>query len=490
MLALNDISLPRIILPVHVPAYSRTDVTPAIVHIGVGGFHRAHQAWYLDQLLELPDQRNWGICGVGVLPADRRMDEVMAAQDCLYTLNIRGADGTSEPRVIGSIVEYLHAPRRPDDVISRMSDPATQIVTLTVTEGGYNTSDLTGEFDMSNPAITADLQPDAIPSTTFGLVIAALACRKEQGLAPFTILSCDNIPDNGAVTRTAFTAFAQSYDPALGAWLEQHGAFPNSMVDRITPATTDEDIAFVRNQFGIDDAWPVVAEPFAQWVIEDRFVSGRPRLEDVGAQLVGDVTPYEVMKLRLLNGGHQALCYFGYLAGYRWVHDVAQDPVFAKFLCRYMDTEATRTLPAVPGIDLSDYKRTLIDRFTNAAVGDTITRLCANASNRIPKFVLPVVWDQLRAGGDIACAAAIIASWARYCEGIDENGDPIDIADRLAQQLIPMARRQRDDPTAFLGNRTVFGDLIDSSRFVDAYQCALHSLYTRGARATVAGLAG
>ena len=264
MLALNDISLSRIILPVHVPAYPRTDVTPAIVHIGVGGFHRAHQAWYLDQLLELPDQRNWGICGVGVLPADRRMDEVMAAQDCLYTLNIRGADGTSEPRIIGSIVEYLHAPRRPEDVIARMADPATQIVTLTVTEGGYNTSDLTGEFDMSNPAITADLQPDAVPSTTFGFVIAALARRKEQGQAPFTILSCDNIPDNGAVARTAFTAFAQSYDPALGAWLEQHGAFPNSMVDRITPATTDEDIAFVRNQFGIDDAWPVVAEPFAQ----------------------------------------------------------------------------------------------------------------------------------------------------------------------------------------------------------------------------------
>ncbi|MDJ0359523.1 mannitol dehydrogenase family protein [Rhodococcus sp. H29-C3] len=485
---LNSHTLADFIEDVEVPTYDRSEVTAGIVHFGVGGFHRAHQAMYVDRLLQRGEASEWGICGVGVLPGDRKMREVMEAQNCLYTLALKHPDGAWDTRVIGSIIEYLFAPEDADAVIEKMAAESTKIVSLTITEGGYNFSATTGEFDTENPAIAADLEPDATPSTTFGLVVEALARRKDRGMKPFTIMSCDNIEGNGHIAESTFTTFARLKDPALAKWITTEGAFPNSMVDRITPVTTPEVIQELSDRYALDDQWPVAGEPFTQWVFEDKFTLGRPAFEHVGVQVVDDVTPYELMKLRLLNASHQALCYFGYLSGYRLVHEVAQDSLFAEFLLAYMDDEATPTLQAVPGIDLDEYKKTLIERFSNPEIRDTVARLCAESSDRIPKWLLPVIRTNLDTGGPITLATAVVASWARYAEGIDEQGQPIDIIDQLKDSLVPLALEQKDDPTAFIANRAVFGDLIDNERFVAEYTKALASLHENGARATLEGL--
>ena len=471
-----------------VPAYDRDLVTPGVVHFGVGGFHRAHQAMYHDRLLNQGTALDWGICGVGVMAADRRMQQALAAQDGLYTLVLKHSDGTYEPRVIGSIVEYLFAPDDPEAVIEKMAAQSTRIVSLTITEGGYNISDVTGEFDVTNPDVIADLEPGAVPRTTFGLITEALRRRRKLGLAPFTVMSCDNLQGNGHLSRKVFTTFARLRDPELGDWVDRETRFPTSMVDRITPVTTDADRAEVRDRFGIDDLWPVVCEPYTQWVLEDTFTAGLLAYEKVGVQVVDQVEPYELMKLRLLNGSHQALCYFAYLAGYRLVHEAARDPLFRAFLLGYMDEEATPTLPPVPGVDLEGYKHTLIERFSNPQVRDTIARLCAQSSDRIPKWLLPVIREQLAVGGEIRRSAAVVASWARYAEGVDERGEPIEVVDRFADSLTQLARHERTEPGAFIANRDVFGDLADDKRFVAAYLSALDSLHQRGARATLQSL--
>ena len=471
-----------------VPDYDRDLVTAGVVHIGVGGFHRAHQAMYHDRLMNQGAALDWGICGVGVMAADRRMKEVLDAQDGLYTLVLKHSDGTYEPRVIGSIVEYLFAPDDPEAVIEKMAAESTRIVSLTITEGGYNLSDVTGEFDVANPDVLADLEPGAVPRTTFGLITEALRRRWKRGLAPFTVMSCDNLQDNGYLSKRVFTAFAGLRDPDLGDWVEREARFPNSMVDRITPVTTDADRGEIRERFGIEDLWPVVCEPYTQWVLQDAFTAGRPPYERVGVQVVEQVEPYELMKLRLLNGSHQAMAYFGYLCGYRLVHEAAQDPLFQAFMLGYMDCEATPTLAPVPGVDLEGYKHTLIERFSNPQVRDTIARLCAESSDRIPKWLLPVVRQQLATGGEIRRSAAVVASWARYAEGVDEAGQPIEVVDRLRDSLMTLARRQREDSLAFIANRDLFGDLADHERFVTAYTSALASLHQRGARATLESL--
>ena len=471
------------------PAYDRSLVTPGIVHVGVGGFHRAHQAMYHDQLMNQGAALDWGICGVGVLPGDLGMKQALDAQDGLYTLVLKHNDGTWEPRVIGSIVEYLFAPDDPEAVIEKMAAPSTRIVSLTITEGGYNISDTTGEFEKDNPDVACDLEPGAVPRTVFGLVTEALRRRWKRGLTPFTIMSCDNLPGNGQLSKTVFTAFARLRDPDLASWVERETRFPDSMIDRITPATTDADRTEIRDRFGIDDQWPVVCEPFTQWVLQDTFAAGRPAYERAGVQVVGDVQPYELMKLRLLNGSHQAMAYFGYLAGHRLVHEAAQDPLFRAFLLGYMDQEATPTLDPVPGVDLANYKHTLIERLANPEIRDTIARLCAESSDRIPKFLLPVIRAQLATRGEIRRSAAVVASWTRYAEGTDERGEPIEVVDRLAGRLTRAARRQREDPLAFIADREVFGDLSDDQRFVAAYAPALASLHRRGARATLESLA-
>lgn len=453
------------------PSYARDEVTVGIVHFGVGGFHRAHQAMYVDGLLNQGSASQWGICGVGVLPGDRRMADALGSQDGLYTLLLENPDGTRTARVIGSIVDYRYAPDDPEGVVELLAAPSTRIISLTITEGGY-------EVDKA----------DTKPVNVFGLVTEALARRRDRGITSPTVVSCDNIEGNGDVARAAFMKYADRTNPGLSEWIAANTRFPNSMVDRITPVTTDEVIATVRDEFGVDDAWPVVAEPFTSWVLEDDFADGRPAFEDVGVLLVDDVTPYELMKLRLLNASHQALCYFGYLAGYRFVHDAAGDPLFAELLRRYMDSEATPTLQPVPGIDLPDYQRTLIERFANPGIRDTIARLCYGSSDRIPKWLLPVVRENLRTGAPIRLSAAVVASWARYAEGVDEQGEPIDVQDQLADELVPLACAQRENPTAFIENRSVFGDLVDDERFVEEYVAALESLHRDGARATLEAL--
>jgi mannitol 2-dehydrogenase len=470
------------------PTYDRTRVRAGIVHIGVGGFHRAHQAAYLDQLMTQGKALDWGIAGVGLLTQDRRMHEVMTAQDCLYTLVVKHPDGSLHPRVVGSIIQYLFAPDDPEAVLELMADPGTRIVSLTITEGGYLVHPVTGEFDADEASIQEDLRAGSTPSTAFGFITEALSRRRERGVPPFTVMSCDNIPGNGEVAHKMISAFARMKDPELAVWMESEVSFPNSMVDRITPVTTEADKALLTERFGVEDAWPVVCEPFMQWALEDSFSAGRPPFEDVGVQMVKDVEPYELMKLRLLNASHQALCYLGYLAGYRYAHEVCQDPVFITFLLGYMDHEATPTLPPVPGVDLELYKHQLIERFANPEVRDTLARLCAESSDRIPKWLLPVIREQLASGGEIARSALVVAAWARYAEGQDEQGQPIEVVDRLRDQLIARARAQREEPLIFISDRDLFGDLIDNERFVLAYRTALESLHSRGALATISAM--
>ena len=463
---LNNSTLAQV--PIAKPSYDRDEISVGIVHFGVGGFHRAHQAMYIDRLLEKGLANDWGICGVGVMPADRKMADVLDAQDGLYTLLLENPDGSRDARVIGSIVDYRYAPDDPESVIELLAAPSTRIVSLTITEGGYNTDNA-----------------DTDGASVFGLVAEALSRRRDRGIASPTIVSCDNIEGNGEVARQAFTTYADRVHPGLAEWIGANTRFPNSMVDRITPVTTPDVIAELESEFGVEDQWPVAAEPFTSWVLEDDFSDGRPPLEDVDVLLVDDVTPYELMKLRLLNASHQSLCYFAYLAGYRLVHDAAGDPLFAEFLREYMDSEATPTLKPVPGIDLPDYKRTLIERFANPGVRDTIARLCFGSSDRIPKWLLPVVRENLKTGAPIRLSAATVASWARYAEGVDEQGQPIDVQDQLADSLVPLARSQHQNPTAFIENTAVFGDLATQPRFVEAYLWALESLHTNGARATL-----
>ncbi|APX92372.1 mannitol dehydrogenase [Halomonas sp. 1513] len=488
MTPLDSTTLPSLPAEVARPCYARGAVTAGIVHIGVGGFHRAHQAMYLDSLMNQGEALDWGIVGVGVMPGDKRMQQALAAQDHLYTLVVKHPDGRYEPRVIGSMIDYLFAPDDPEAVIERMADPAIRIVSLTVTEGGYNFHPVSGEFDLDNPQVRADLAAPSRPSTTFGLVVEALVRRRARGIAPFTVMSCDNIQANGDVAKRMFSAYAGTRDAELGEWLAAEVAFPNSMVDRITPVTAQADIDELAARFAVSDAWPVVCEPFTQWVLEDHFGAGRPAFERAGVQVVEDVEPYELMKLRLLNASHQALCYFGCLAGYRYAHEVCQDPLFVEFLLTYMREEGSPTLAPVPGVDLEQYRLTLIERFANPQIKDTLARLCAESSDRIPKWLVPVIREQLARGGEIRLSAAVVASWARYAEGIDEQGRPIEVVDRLKQPLMALAQRNREQPTAFIENPELFGDLAEQPRFREAYLASLASLHERGARATLEAL--
>jgi mannitol 2-dehydrogenase len=459
------------------PGYDRSRVATGVVHFGVGGFHRAHQAMYHDRLLRA-GASEWGICGVGVLESDRRMAEVMRAQRGLYTLVEKPSSGEPRARTIGALTEYLFAPDDPQAVIEKVAAPSTRIVSLTITEGGYGLDD---------HAVLEDLRSPDTPATAFGLLVEALRRRRERGAGPLTVVSCDNLPGNGVVARGAVTGFAGELDRSLAGWIGDEVRFPSSMVDRITPATTDADRRMVWERFGVDDAWPVVCEPYVQWVLEDDFAAGRPPYEDAGVQIVADVEPYELMKLRLLNASHQALAYFGRLCGYEMVHDAARDPVFQRFVLGYMEDEAAPTLPPVPGIDLQRYERELIERFGNPHVRDTIARLCVDSSDRIPKWLLPVIRSRLASGGEVARSAAIVASWARYAEGVDEDGAPIDVVDRLRDRVMANARK---GPDAFIADRALFGDLGEDPRFAETFHGALRSLHERGARATLAALAG
>lgn len=488
-ITLNQANLTALPPIVRVPSYDRHRITQSIVHIGVGGFYRAHQAVYLDDLLHDPDQGQWGYCGVNLLKHDARMRDALLAQDGLYTVVERSATG-DWARVIGSMPGYLYAPDNPEAVLEKMAAPDCLIVSLTITEGGYYVNEGTGAFNAAHPDIVYDLAHPHTPACSFGYLAEALARRRQRGLAPFTVLSCDNLQHNGDVAKTMLLAFVERRDPALALWLAEHGAFPNSMVDRITPATTDEHRALVREKFGIDDAWPVVTEPFTQWVIEDHFPHGRPAWERVGAQMTSDVLPYEKMKMRLLNASHQAMCYIGMLLGYQYAHETMADPHIRTLVQQMMDIEVTPLLSPVPGVDLDDYKNTLIERFSNPTIRDQLARIGTEGSARIPKFVLPSIREQLVQGGPLNRLAFTVAAWFRYLAGNDDTGRPLPINDPLEQVLRERVAQGGQEAGALLGLRELFGELGESPVFAALVQDHLSRLYAQGARAALVHVIG
>nr|WP_269329084.1 mannitol dehydrogenase family protein [Kineosporia babensis] len=465
------------------PKYDRSEVSVGIVHFGVGGFHRAHQAMYLDELMNRGEAREWGVCGVGVMPSDKAMQDALSKQDHLYTLLVKDGSGGLDARVIGSIKDYLYAPENQQRVLEVMTAPTTRIVSLTVTEGGYNIDNATGAFDVDNPVIKAEVAGYAKgepPVTMYGYVATALQLRRERGLAPFTVMSCDNIQSNGDVARSSIASFAGLYDPELAQYIRTEVPFPNAMVDRITPVTTPDVLEAVAG-FGIDDAWPVACEPFTQWVLQDSFGSGRPAFEEVGVQMVADVEPYELMKLRLLNAGHQAIAYAGHLVGYTYAHETAQDELFVQFLRDYWD-EARPTLAPVEGIDVDQYCDTLIERFANPQVRDTLARLASYGSDRIPKFVVPVIRANLANDVVSTRAIAIAVTWARYAEAIDEQGGPITVVDVELEDVLARGAQQSADPLALARSTRWFGSLADDPRFAAVYTEQLALIHEIGAR--------
>jgi mannitol 2-dehydrogenase len=482
---LNTANLSRLDPKIQVPRYDRQKVGQSILHVGVGGFHRAHQALYSDDLLNQGEDAQWGFCGVGLLKHDARLRDVMRSQDCLYTLVERNVEGDTA-RIIGSIVDFSFAPDDPQKVLEQMASPTTRIVSLTITEGGYYIDQSTGELDSQHSDLQHDLAHPHEPSCAFGYLLEALDRRRLRGLAPFTVMSCDNIQSNGEVAKKMLMAFAELRDPALRNWMADNCLFPNSMVDRITPATTDEHRNLVQEKFGIDDGWPVMTETFKQWVIEDHFVQGRPKWDQVGAQMTTDVLPYEKMKLRLLNASHQALCYIGMLVGYQLVHETMEDADIRRLVEKMMDEEVTPILPDVPGIDLADYKRTLIERFANPAIRDQLSRIGIYGSSGIPKFVLPSVEEQLKRGGPIKLLGFTVAAWFRYLKGLDESGKEMPMLDPLAPALRERAKAAGKDARQLLNMREVFSEeLANAPAFVKEVSDTLNSFYAEGARATL-----
>ena len=484
---LNDAALANLPEGVLAPAYDRAKLTPGILHVGVGNFHRAHMAVYLDRLFGTGEGHEWAICGAGVRPGDARMRAALEAQDWLTTVVELDPHGLTA-RVVGSMVDFV--PVDADATVARMADPEVRIVSMTITEGGYYVDALTGGLAASHPDIAADAASPDAPKTVFGMILKALRRRREAGTPPFTVMSCDNLPENGHVCAQAVTGLARLSDPAFADWVEAGVAFPNSMVDCITPATSDRERAMVADRFGLIDAVPVACEPFRQWVMEDRFPQGRPALEKVGVEFVADVAKYELMKLRILNGGHAAIAYPSALMGHHFVHDAMADPRIARWLDTLERREIVPTLPAIDGVSFDAYREKIVERFSNPEVGDTIPRLCLDGSNRQPKFILPTIRDARARGLPIDGLALEVALWCRYCAGTDEAGAEIPPNDESHADLKTRALAARDDAQAFLGNAAIFGTLGADATFAEAFASALGALWQDGVGATLDAYVG
>jgi mannitol 2-dehydrogenase len=469
-----------------VPTYDRRSLSSGILHMSVGGFHRSHQAVYLDEYLKTHAE-NWMITGVGLLDADAPHMAALGSQDMLYTVLERSPEKDAA-RIVGSMKQVLHAPSNPDRVIAKISDEATRIVSLTVTEKGYY-YDEKKDLNFSHPVVQHDLQNPAFPKSAIGYLAAGLARRRGENGKPLTVMCCDNLPENGEVTRKILLQFVSEVDRDLASWISDNISFPNAMVDRITPATTDQVKQILLDQFGIQDQWPVVCEDFIQWVLEDKFVNGRPNLEEVGVQIVKDVHPYEKMKVRLLNGSHSALSYVSYLMGYRDVDAAMADPLIRQFVRNYMDQDITPTLPPVPGIDLAAYKDTLISRFSNHSIRDQVQRLAEDGSQKIHNAIVPPLESQLVSGGSVKWMALALAGWFRYLAGHDENGNAIEIKDPMKDVLMNRARLTPKDPMGLLGVEEIFGtESISNPRIFQEMSACLQSIYTKGMRQTLADM--
>lgn len=466
------------------PAYARDRLRAGIVHFGVGNFHRAHMGVYLDTLMNAGRDLDWAVLGAGVMPGDARMRAALAGQDWLSTVVTQTA-ARSEARVIGPMAGFL--PVADGAAIhGALIDPAVRIVSLTVTEGGYFVDPATGAFDPDHPAIRADAAAPETPATVFGMILRALRARRAAGVAPFTVLSCDNLPHNGAVTRNAVAGLAASIDRGLAAWVAAEVAFPNAMVDRIAPATGDRERAILRAEFGIEDAWPVFCEDFTQWVLEDRFPAGRPALEAAGVTFAADVTPFETMKLRILNGGHATIAYPAGLLGIDFVHEAMAHPLVRGFLERLEREEILPTVPPVPGIALEEYLATILERFSNPKIGDTVRRLALDGSNRQPKFIVPAIADRLAAGLPVDGLALESALWCRYCAGTTEAGAAIAANDPSWERLNAAALAARADPGAWLAMRDIYGAVAAAEAFRAPFAAHLAALWREGTAAVLA----
>ncbi|WP_037077448.1 mannitol dehydrogenase family protein [Neorhizobium vignae] len=465
-----------------VPAYDPKSLTAGILHFGVGNFHRAHQAIYLDDLFNTGKAHDWAIIGAGVMPSDGAMRDKLKAQDFLTTV-VEQDNNRTAARVTAPMIDII-APGDVATVIETLADPNIRIVSMTITEGGYFI-DASGAFNPAHPAIAEDGKNPANPKTVFGLILAGLKERKARGIAPFTIMSCDNIPGNGEVTENAVIGLAKLSDPDFAHWIHENVAFPNSMVDRITPATGQREIDILKNDFGIDDNWPVFCEEFKQWVMEDKFPSGRPRLEEVGVQFVPDVAPYELMKIRILNGGHAAIAYPAALLDIHFVHEAMEHKLIRAFLEKLEKDEIIPVIPPVPNTNLIDYYKLIERRFSNPKIGDTIPRLAQDGSNRQPKFILPSTADRLAKGQDIVGLSLVSALWCRYFAGTSDSGKPIVFNDASADRLNAAALKAKDNPAAFLALGDIFGDVAKSELFRTRFAHALKTLWIEGTAKTL-----
>lgn len=471
---------------VTVPTYQRENVKQGIVHVGVGGFHRAHLAFYVDTLLEKFAVEDWSICGVDLLPFASPMRDALNSQDNLYTV-IECATGGSTARVVGSITDYLFAPDNSEAVIAKMAHPDTHIVSMTVTESGYYMNENTHELMYDHPDIAADLAGAQPGKTVFGYLYSAMERRYHAGLRPFTVMSCDNMQKNGDISRKMLLQFAARRNPDVAAWIAANGAFPNSMVDRITPRTHDADKLRLAEHHGVEDAWPVVTETFSQWVLEDKFADGRPPFEHAGVQVVANtekVEEYELIKLRLLNASHSAMGYAGYLAGFTYIHEVITHPVWRQYIFNMMQEEVKPLLPSIPGVSVDDYCNTLLDRFSNPTLKDELPRICLGGSGKIPQFIMPSIAEQIQAGGPLKRLTLTAAAWFKYLRGVNEQGEKFKLDDPMAGELQPIAN---EGGLSLLQVRSLFGDdLRGDERFVKELTAALESLEKEGAMKTVA----
>lgn len=468
------------------PSYDRGALAPGFLHIGVGGFHRAHQGAFLDELAERRISNEWGVRGLSLRNGTGR--DLLLRQDCVYSILQRGAAG-DEVRVVGALLDYMLAPESPAAALAALADPQTRVVSMTVTGDGYGL-DGAGELDLGDPLIAQDLASPACPRSLPGYLVEGLRLRRQAGLAPFTVLSCDNIPGNGRAARRAVVSFARRRDERLADWIEQNVAFPATVVDRITPEASADDRLLVERDFGVRDLCPVVCEDFTQWIVEDDFRNGRPPLDEVGASFVTDVTPYELHKKRLLNGSHCALGYLGYLSGHRRTDEALADPALRRYVESLMDEEVAPLLPAILGFDLADYKRTLLARLANPRIGDRLQRLCRRGSTKMPAYLLPSLGEAVEQGRPHGALTLAVAAWFRYLSGFDLEGARIEVEDDLAPRLQPLARQAAHDPRPLLAQRSFFGELGDDERFVERLAQAMSVLDGEGPEAAIDACVG
>jgi mannitol 2-dehydrogenase len=476
-------NLKKLTKSVAVPRYARENLRAGILHFGVGNFHRSHQAVYLDRLFNTGQGHDWAIIGAGVFEGEKAGRAKLAEQDWLTTVVEQDA-GHRQAQVTGVMIDFL-MPGDAAEVIGKLADPAIRIVSLTITEGGYFIDPASGKFNPAHRDIVADAKNIRAPKTVFGLILAGLMQRRELGLSPFTVMSCDNIPHNGKVTSDAIVGLAELVEKDLALWVRGNVAFPNGMVDRITPATTDRERAMLAKDFGVEDNWPVFCEPFMQWVLEDKFTDGRPALERAGVQFVEDVSPFELMKIRILNGGHAAIAYPSGLLDIHFVHEGMEEPLVRSFLDKVEREEIIPTVPPVPGVAIDDYYALVARRFSNPTIGDTIRRLCLDGSNRQPKFIIPTIADRLKAGKGIEGLALESALWCRYCYGTTDSGAVIEPNDPNWERMTATAKAAKADPSAWLGMSDIYGAVGKSAVFTEAFARHLKALWKDGTRATV-----